>query len=250
VVKSIGDALMCVFPNPTEAWRTAGDMQSGIRDANAPETELPFGRIQVKIGLHYGALLVETGDVFGETVNIAARMAKLAKPDQIMTTEPTVWKLPDSLRGSTRFVDELTLEERQGSTDLYEVLWEFSDVSFVSGDRPPRELRIVHSTLAIVSGETGIGVNEGRPHLTIGRSETNDLIVTHPLASRQHARLLFLRVRFILKDQSVNGTFIERPEAQLLSLLRDEHPLRRSGVFVLGEPPSKNSEFAIRFRCK
>ena len=98
VVKSIGDELMCVFPNAVEATRAAGDMHSRVREVSPPDEKLPFGRVRLKVGLHYGRVLVETGDVFGETVNVAARMAKLAKPDQIVTTEPTVWKLPEGLR--------------------------------------------------------------------------------------------------------------------------------------------------------
>jgi adenylate cyclase len=171
---------LCAFSRIQRS-RAAGDMQSGICDANDPETGLPFGPIQVKIGLHYATLLIETDDVFGETVNIAARMAKLAKPDQIMTTEPIVWKLPDSLRGSTHFVDAHTFEERSKPRDLYEILWEFSEVTDVSGDEPPKELRIVHTTLTLISRVKGMVLNEDRPHITIGRSETNELIIANPL---------------------------------------------------------------------
>ena len=250
VVKTLGDSVMCIFPNPTQACRAAGDMQSGIRDANAPEIELPFGRIRVKIGLHYGSLLIETGDVFGETVNIAARMAKLAKPDQIMTTEPTVWKLPESIRGSTRYVDEHKFEDRTDAVDLYEVLWEFSEITDISAEQPPTELRVSHTSLSIVSGTTGLVLNETRPHLTIGRSETNELIIPSPLASRQHARIFFARGRFVLRDQSVNGTFVERPDAQDVTILREEYALSGSGEIGLGQPPSEHSQLAIRFRCQ
>ena len=89
MVKTIDDEVMCVFPNASDATRAAGEMQAGIRNLQTGD-ELPFGRIQLKVGLHHDTVLVETGEVYGETVNTASWMVKLAKRYQAITTEPTV----------------------------------------------------------------------------------------------------------------------------------------------------------------
>jgi len=87
VVKTIGDAVMAVFPSPLEALRAARDMLQGIRAMNAQP-----GRRQMalKIGFHAGTALVvtanETMDYFGQTVNIAARVQGLADGGELWTT--------------------------------------------------------------------------------------------------------------------------------------------------------------------
>ncbi len=150
VVKNIGDEVMCVFPNASDATRAAGEMQAGIRKHQVDD-ELPFGRIQLRVGLHHGSVMVETGDVYGETVNIAARMVKLAKPDQIITTEPTVWKLSEDQRAMTRYIDEQTLAGRSDKMDFYEIIWEMSDLTDLATHEPPRELRTTHTNLRLGS---------------------------------------------------------------------------------------------------
>ena len=55
--------------------------------ANSVRTEGLTQGIQVKVGAHYGEVIEEDGDIFGDAVNVAARMASLAKADQILVTK-------------------------------------------------------------------------------------------------------------------------------------------------------------------
>ena len=249
VVKTIGDEVMCVFPNASDATQAAGEMQGGIRKLQVDD-KLPLGRIQLRVGLHHGLVMVETGDIYGETVNIAARMVKLAKPDQIITTEPTVWKLSDDQRVMTRYVDEQTLAGRLDKMDLYEIIWEVSDLTDLATHEPPRELRITHTNLSLSCGDRQYFLDESHPGITIGRSETNEVVVASQLASRQHAEIQLTRGRFVVHDQSVNGTFIRRADGREISLLRDDHPLSGSGEIGIGEPPGEHHELIIRYICE
>ena len=73
LVKTIGDEAMCVFPSADLALLAASDMQaqvSATRPGNYP--------VSIHIGLHYGPVLVEEGDVFGDTVNVAAYLTAVA----------------------------------------------------------------------------------------------------------------------------------------------------------------------------
>ena len=84
VVKTIGDAVMCVFPGADLAVLAASDMQAQVvatKPGNHP--------VSIHVGLHYGPVLAEDGDVFGDTVNVAAYLAAAASADQILTTEAT-----------------------------------------------------------------------------------------------------------------------------------------------------------------
>ena len=234
---------------PPKRPRAAGEMHGGVQRW-IPSDNLPFGRLQLRIGLHQGPVLVEGSDVYGETVHIAGRMAKAAKPDQIITTEPTVWKMTEDLQAMTRYVDEQTIVGKLEKLELYEVLWEVTDLTDLATHEPPKELRTTHSTLQLQCGAQQFQLGEDMLTLTIGRSETNQLVVPSLLASRQHADVIYSRGRFVFRDQSVNGTFIVREDGREVSLLRDEYPLNGSGRIGIGEPPGDDLNIVIQFHCR
>jgi class 3 adenylate cyclase len=249
VVKTIGDEVMSVFPSALDAARAASEMQGSLRAVQG-EVELPFGPIRIRIGMHFGEVLLEGDEVHGETVIIAARMVKLAKPDQILTTAPTVSALPDELRAMTRYIDEQTLAGRLDKLDLYELLWEVSDLTDLATHAPPAALRTVHRTLRLCFGARECLLDEHASAFTIGRSEQNDLVVPAPLASRRHVIIRYTRGRFVLTDRSVNGTYIARDDGQRIEVLRDDHPLDGSGKISLGEPADKDRALLIDYRCE
>ncbi|HJV95268.1 MAG TPA: adenylate/guanylate cyclase domain-containing protein, partial [Albitalea sp.] len=90
VVKTIGDELMCVFPSAERGFLAATDMQTVV---NALVVTKGVKRM-IRVGFHAGPVIEEKGDVFGDTVNVAARIAGLAKGMQIMTSRTTVDALP------------------------------------------------------------------------------------------------------------------------------------------------------------
>jgi class 3 adenylate cyclase len=82
LIKTIGDEIMCTFPNAKLALNAACAMQNAVKNSGANSKQ----PLSIRIGFHYGFVICETNDVFGDTVNVAARVAGLAKADQILTT--------------------------------------------------------------------------------------------------------------------------------------------------------------------
>src|SRR5690349_7348481 len=81
LVKTTGDGLLVEFASVVDALRCAAEMQAAMAESNAP---LPTGRrIAFRIGIHQGDIVVEEGDIFGDGVNIAARLEGLAEPGGI-----------------------------------------------------------------------------------------------------------------------------------------------------------------------
>src|SRR5260221_12081714 len=78
VVQTIGDEVLCVFPTALAATQAAIEMQSrvGMQEPGSRQ------RLQIHIGRQFGPGLEAGQDVFGDSVNVAARMVKLANPSQ------------------------------------------------------------------------------------------------------------------------------------------------------------------------
>ncbi|HEV8713816.1 MAG TPA: adenylate/guanylate cyclase domain-containing protein [Candidatus Binatia bacterium] len=81
VIKSTGDGFLVDFPSAVNAVQCAQRIQAQFRTYNA-EKEKPE-QIHVRIGLHLGDIVQRDGDVFGDGVNVAARLQALAEPDTI-----------------------------------------------------------------------------------------------------------------------------------------------------------------------
>jgi adenylate cyclase len=81
IVKTTGDGLLVQFASVVDALRCAAEIQAAMAESNAP---LPVDkRIDLRIGIHQGDIVVEDGDIFGDGVNVAARLEGLAEPGSI-----------------------------------------------------------------------------------------------------------------------------------------------------------------------
>ncbi len=81
LVKTTGDGLLVEFSSVVDALRCATEVQGGIVERNAA---LPMdSRIEFRIGINVGDVVVEDGDIFGDGVNVAARLEALAEPGGI-----------------------------------------------------------------------------------------------------------------------------------------------------------------------
>src|SRR6202011_1415535 len=81
IVKTTGDGLLVEFASVVDALRCAAEMQAGLAESNAPLP--PDRRIELRIGINVGDIVVEDSDIFGDGVNVAARLEALAEPGGI-----------------------------------------------------------------------------------------------------------------------------------------------------------------------
>jgi len=81
IVKTTGDGLLVEFASVVDALRCAAEVQAAIAENNAPIP--PDRRIEFRIGINVGDIVVEDGDIFGDGVNVAARLEALAAPGGI-----------------------------------------------------------------------------------------------------------------------------------------------------------------------
>jgi Adenylate and Guanylate cyclase catalytic domain len=71
IVKRTGDGVLIEFASAVDAARCAVEIQHGMIERNAPVPQ--DKRIELRIGIHVGDVMIEDGDIFGDGVNIAAR---------------------------------------------------------------------------------------------------------------------------------------------------------------------------------
>jgi TolB-like protein/class 3 adenylate cyclase len=81
IVKTTGDGLLVEFASVVDALRCAAELQAALTVSNAPLP--PDRRIEFRIGIHQGDIVVEDGDIFGDGVNLAARLEGLSEPGGI-----------------------------------------------------------------------------------------------------------------------------------------------------------------------
>src|SRR4030095_10393329 len=120
VIKTIGDEVMCVLPSADSGFLAASDMQ--VKVAALPA--VADVKRAIRVGFHFGSVIEDASDVFGDTVNLAARMAGLAKSMQIITTRATVEKLSPALRESTPGIGALAVRGKGDDVEVCEVIWQ------------------------------------------------------------------------------------------------------------------------------
>ncbi len=230
LVKTIGDELMCVFPSADLAVLAASEMQSLVtstRPGNYP--------VMIHIGLHHGAVLVEEGDVFGDTVNAAAYLRAVATAEQILTTEATEQCLSAALKSCVRPIFHVVLKGSAEESTVYQVLWrtdslDLTDVNLQSNKTIPGDT----GSLLVTLDEERVRVDQWRTSIVIGRSQDCDLVVTDRFASRQHLSIKLVRTHFYLFDHSINGTFVSLESGEEVHVLRRELLLDGAGQICVG----------------
>ena len=243
VVKTIGDEVMAIFRQPGEAAKAAVDIQLGMSDM-APVDKVRLG---VRVGLHYGPVVERDGDVFGDTVNLAARLAGMASKGQIITSLDTVQLLEPIQRLDCRTLHEIEVKGKEEGVAICELMWTDTDdaTQLVSSHAATDGT----DTLRIVYRSRVVNLSEGRPSLVVGRDATADLVVPDRMASRTHCVIERRQDKFVLTDRSANGTYLSIDGDREIVLRREESLLRSHGYIALGQPRATASEL-VEFFCE
>ncbi len=244
-VKTIGDELMAVFADPEDCFRAACEMQWRVGELPAVGGD----QLAIRVGFHFGYALEQGGDVFGDSVNIAARLVGLAKPGQILTSGRTVDAGGMALSSCVRRLGHHTLRGTQSEEAVLEVMWQDSDeVTALISHTLPQGLPAGHLVLRYAEQELIVGPQ--RPSILLGRGVTNDLVLSSVKASRVHAQIQWRREKFILQDQSTNGTYVLDEQGRETMLRLEEMALYGHGRISFGTPATSATEALLEFSCE
>jgi class 3 adenylate cyclase len=244
VIKTTGDGLMCAFTDADAALQAARSMHVRVLE----QTGLGGPALGIHVGCHYGTVIEDGGDLYGDCVNAAARVAGLAKVGQIIATQEVVAKLAGPTRDNVRLLDRVTVKGKRESLEIYEFVWQDSEDLTTMGTRMPEDrvprLRLAYGDRVIWFDGSGAG------QVGLGRDAVCDIVVGDRKASRQHASIEKRRDKFVLADHSSNGTFVAIADEPEVCLRREELMLRGRGRIGLGHRTSEAEATVVEFFCE
>lgn len=244
LVKLLGDAVMCLFPDADHAVGAAMAMQRAVAELRPEGVEL-----QIRIGLHTGPVVVGGEDVYGDTVNVAAYLADAATPGQILIAESTADELAPELRESVFPIFDAVLKNTLAPTAVCEARWR-DDFAL----RTHINLQIRRSipedagSMVLDLGGRQARLDHWHSTLLIGRAPESGLVVAHAMASRRHATIRLERTQFYLVDHSTNGTFVTRASGEEIHVVRREIVLEVRGEIRAGFSRDEHDGPCIEFR--
>lgn len=148
LIKTIGDEIMCTFPNALWAAQAARAMHQVVEDGKPGGEQI----IAVRIGLHFGDVILKANDVFGDTVNVAARITSITRARQILTTQEVVDALPADFGHAAIPITRAEFRGKQDSMAVYQIPWETSTTATKRfGDSTLRRLKDKADAEALVN---------------------------------------------------------------------------------------------------
>lgn len=250
VVDRIGDELMCAIPGAEAGILTALEIRDEV-EVGANEQEYPPD-LRMHIGLHYGPVVIDGEQIFGDTIHTAKRMVDLAKADQALTTLSTLEEAGGEVTGAWwRPVDEIRIKGHVEPVAIYEVMRDDSAFTVFAKVAPAPQAAETYVRCTLRFQDQTFVVDDTRPVFTIGRHAGCDLPLPVDCVSREHAKIEYQKGRFICVDRSTNGTFVsEASAAEPVLVHREERWLRDRGQLRIGSRDDPGQQVTLDYQCE
>lgn len=244
-ISSKGDDVLCTFETPEAAINVGIEVLEAIRG----------GPISLHAGIDFGPVILARDDVFGDSVNMAARLSTLAKSGEIICSQAFYTQLEGSHRALLRFFGTRQFKGRDAVSNVYlfsdappgqvtEIM--FSEASSGAGNGS-ESLDVTGARAALRFGAETF-VCRARKPVTLGRSFDQDLVVPLPWVSRSHAILEVQQEKVYLIDTSSSGTYLSFERGTPVLVRRETVLLTNSCSLSLARPPGE--EGAQEISCE
>ena len=235
VVQLRGDGLLGTFASTDAALTAAVALR-----------ELPYREpLSMHAGIHAGPVQQEADQLYGDVVNIAARMADIAKRFEIVLTQSAGEQLSQPGRWNLRLIKHVPVKGQAQPMNICLLAY---DEAHSTVYRPPDQTRTVHTRLELRYGARMFVVDADATHCLIGRDADCAMQVDHELVSRRHASVERVSGQFFLHDHSTNGSYVAGDgDARPALVQREVIQLKGTGVISLGVEPRHNADHLIRF---
>ncbi len=250
VVKTLGDGLMAMFGSPPAAVAAASDMHESLEriGGRGPATSLGGVPLKLQVGLACGEVVEMSGDVFGDAVNVAARLIDHAGDNETLVTALVLDGLASHDQARFRSLDRMQLRGKVEPVHVHllEARRRFGDTAATAfGDiaqaPEPEGIRLLWMDLNRIYAGPSLPV-------VLGRSPQATYIIDDTRVSRSHARIAWHGGTFQLTDLSYNGTYVRFDhDPEVISLRRGSCTLHGAGAIGLGASPADPASPSVRF---
>lgn len=242
-IRQKGDDVLGCFAEPGKAFRAMRAMLARPADHV----------LSIHGGLHYGQVVQAAGDIFGEAVNLTARLAALANADEALFSRSFVDQLPRREAAFLRPLDRLRLKGVSSPIEVY---------SFVDDDpavqtQTPMGLAETRAALEgwPLSASVRLLLTHGRAcrrcgesqSMLIGRSDDCDIVLSRPWISRKHAVVAVRDGKAALADRSSSGTYVAIAGGHELLLRRETIMLTGNGIISPAMHPAHPEADPVHF---
>lgn len=247
VVKSDANQLIAVFSLADEAFHAAIEMQQRVADLP------PVSGVKLAIGVSFvsGSVREEKAGVTGADVDLAAQLAAIAKPGQILTDADSRAALSAALQPCARDLGPAS-DGKAGAPGIFEV---------IAADMPPPLVNLAVETaeprnsgsqgpcLRLSHGGKNHTLDDRSPVIKMGRAANNDLIINDSRASRHHARIERRGEQIVVIDTSTNGTYVTMRGKPELSLRQGDCVIYGKGVICFAASATDSDADCAEFEA-
>lgn len=242
VIGTIGDEVMCTFDSPENALLAANRIHATIQQ----HPQMQAHHLAMRIGINSGPVLTTADNVYGTTVNLAARLAQQAKANQSLISASTVTYSQNKYSGEIRSIGWLNLPGKAGAFNVHELIapenkGDVTQVALIQ----QRKTTAFLLTLRFINQH--VQLNPMMVRYLLGRGDECDQVIDHPTISREHAEIRYENGKFLLRDFSTNGSVVIQDQ-ESTNLHRSSIDLSNKGQIFLGRT-GRMPQFRIDYIC-
>lgn len=237
VQQAQGDGFLCTFFTAEAALQATQSIQNLTQN----------GPLSVHAGLHFGPMILRESAIYGDAVNVAARMLELAKKGETIISEDAWRQLPREKQAQLRTLGRVTIKGKSGLIKIFLATPQALDQTLVQF--PYETNTNGWAVLKIDDGRQVYRVKAAASNFVLGRHGDCDLIINQKYVSRHHATIESMRGKFFLVDHSTNGSYVNEDNQPYKFLRREMLQLHGQGTISLGVDPVQSPACIIRYEC-
>ena len=235
-VAAKGDDVLATFEGADPALLAVGSILE----------EVPMNGLSIHAGLHFGTIVSTRGDIFGDAVNLTARLAAMANPGEVLISCDFAAQLSPGHRASLRRLNAMTFK---GKSSPLEVFTLSGDTRMLSTPQSGEMRGVKKVSVRLRFGEKQWVLEEGAS-LSVGRAVENELVVFKPWVSRRHATIAVMGNRVQFTDSSSFGSYLTIADAAELIARRETIVLVGSGCLSPGTSANDPGAAVIAFEVR
>jgi len=242
VIGTIGDEVLCTFKQAEDALITANMLHSGMQ----VNTTMQKHQLAFRVGINTGSVVSVSDNVYGDTVNIAARLAQQAKASQSLVSSSTIESINKTLRDQVRAVGQISLQGKAGLIDVHEILQSDGEEA-ITEVSSTAEVQTRAFLMTALYQTRQMRFDPMLIRFLFGRGNDCDQVIDHPTISREHAEFLYRNGQFIFRDFSTNGSNVVQ-NGKVIRLHRSSMELKDTGKIFLGRTLYQ-PQYCVEFTC-